>query len=109
MSAFLTQCKGESLFEETIYENRLRHIPYLNTMGANIQSLEKKAVIIGASQLRGRKVKATDLRAGASLLVAGMLATGTTEVSNVEHLLRGYENVVDKLNNVGADIKLIDD
>ncbi|MBR6073392.1 MAG: UDP-N-acetylglucosamine 1-carboxyvinyltransferase [Bacilli bacterium] len=109
MSAFLTQCKGESLFEETIYENRLRHIPYLTTMGANIQSLEKKAVIIGPSQLRGRKVKATDLRAGASLLVAGMIANGTTEVFNVEHLLRGYENVVDKLNDCGADIKLIDD
>ena len=109
MSAFLTQCKGESVFEETIYENRLRHIPYLTTMGANIQSLEKKAVIIGPSQLRGRKVKATDLRAGASLLVAGMIANGTTEVFNVEHLLRGYENVVDKLNDCGADIKLIDD
>ena len=109
ISAFLTQCKGESIFEETIYENRLRHIPYLTTMGANIQSLEKKAVIIGPSQLRGRKVKATDLRAGASLLVAGMIATGTTEVSNVEHLLRGYENVVDKLNDCGADIKLIDE
>ena len=109
MSAFLTQCKGESVFEETIYENRLRHIPYLTTMGANIQSLDKKAVIIGPSQLRGRKVKATDLRAGASLLVAGMIATGTTEVFNVEHLLRGYENVVDKLNDCGADIKLIDE
>jgi len=109
MSTFLTQCKGESLFEETIYENRLRHIPYLNTMGANIQSWEKKAVIIGATPLRGRKVKATDLRASASLLVAGMIATGTTEVDNVEHILRGYENLVDKLNNVGADIKLIDD
>lgn len=109
ISAFLTQCKGESMFEETIYENRLRHIPYLTTMGANIQSLDKKAVIIGPSQLRGRKVKATDLRAGASLLVAGIIATGTTEVSNVEHLLRGYENVVDKLNDCGADIKLIDE
>ena len=109
MSAFLTQCKGESIFEETIYENRLRHIPYLTTMGANIQSWEKKAVIIGDTPLRGRKVKATDLRAGASLLVAGMIASGTTEVSNIEHLLRGYENLVKKLNNVGADIKLIDE
>lgn len=109
MSTFLTQCKGESLFEETIYENRLRHIPYLTTMGANIQSWEKKALIIGPTQFRGRKVKATDLRAGASLLVAGMIATGTTEVFNVEHLLRGYENVVNKLNDCGADIKLIDD
>ena len=109
MSAFLTQCKGESLFEETIYENRLRHIPYLTTMGANIQSWEKKAIIIGPKQLRGRKVRATDLRAGASLLVAGMIATGTTEVYNIEHILRGYENLVDKLNACGADIQLIDE
>jgi UDP-N-acetylglucosamine 1-carboxyvinyltransferase len=109
MSAFLTQCKGESLFEETIYENRLRHIPYLTTMGANIKSWDKKAVIIGNTQLKGRKVKATDLRAGASLLVAGMIANGITEVDNIEHLLRGYENLVHKLNTVGADIKLIDE
>jgi len=77
-------------------------------MGANIQSWEKKAIIIGPKQLRGRKVRATDLRAGASLLVAGMIATGTTEVYNIEHLLRGYENLVNKLNACGADIKLID-
>jgi len=109
MSAFLTQCKGESLFEETIYENRLRHIPYLTTMGANIQSWERRAVIIGATPLRGRKVKATDLRAGASLLVAGMIASGKTEVYNIEHILRGYENLVDKLNNVGAKIELVDE
>jgi UDP-N-acetylglucosamine 1-carboxyvinyltransferase len=109
MSAFLTQCKGESLFEETIYENRMRHIPYLTTMGANIQAWERRAVIIGATPLRGRKVKATDLRAGASLLVAGMIATGKTEVYNIEHILRGYENLVDKLNNVGAKIELVDE
>lgn len=109
MSAFLTQCKGESLFEETIYENRMRHIPYLTTMGANIQAWERRAVIIGATPLRGRKVKATDLRAGASLLVAGMIANGKTEVYNIEHILRGYENLVDKLNNVGAKIELVDE
>ena len=109
MSAFLTQCKGESVFEETIYENRLRHVPYLMSMGARIQSWDKKAIIFGPTKLKGRKVKATDLRAGASLLVAGMIATGITEVFNIEHLLRGYENLVDKLNACGADIKLIDD
>jgi UDP-N-acetylglucosamine 1-carboxyvinyltransferase len=78
-------------------------------MGANIKSWDKKAVIIGNTQLKGRKVKATDLRAGASLLVAGMIANGITEVDNIEHLLRGYENLVHKLNTVGADIKLIDE
>ena len=90
MSTFLTQCEGESLFEETIYENRLRHVPHLNSMGANIQAFDKKAIIMGKTPLVGKKVKATDLRAGASMLVAGLIATGTTEIQNIEHLLRGY-------------------
>lgn len=109
MSTFLTQCDGESLFEETIYENRLRHIPHLNSMGADIKAFEKNAIIRGKTDLSGRKVKATDLRAGASMLVAGMIATGKTEIYNIEHLLRGYERIVDKLNNVGANIKLVDE
>ena len=109
ISTLLTQCKGESIFEETIYENRLRHVPYLNGMGAKINALDKKAIVSGPTPLVGRKVKATDLRAGASMLVAGMIATGTTTVTNVEHLLRGYERIVDKLNNVGAKIKLVDE
>lgn len=109
MSTFLTQCDGESLFEETIYENRLRHIPHLNSMGADIKAFEKNAIIRGKTNLSGRKVKATDLRAGASMLVAGMIATGKTEIYNIEHLLRGYERIVDKLNNVGANIKLVDE
>lgn len=108
MSTFLTQCIGESVFEETIYENRLRHVPHLNSMGANIKTLDRKAIVIGPTSLVGRHVKATDLRAGAAMLVAGMIARGTTTITNIEHLLRGYEKIVDKLNNVGADIKLID-
>lgn len=109
MSTFLTQCEGESLFEETIYENRLRHVPHLNSMGANIQAFDKKAIIIGKTPLVGKKVKATDLRAGASMLVAGLIATGTTEIQNIEHLLRGYERIVEKLESVGVNIKLIDE
>ncbi len=109
MSTFLTQCEGESLFEETIYENRLRHIPHLNSMGANIQAFDKKAIIMGKTPLVGKKVKATDLRAGASMLVAGLIATGTTEIQNIEHLLRGYERIVEKLESVGVNIKLIDE
>lgn len=108
ISTFLTQCNGESIFEETIYENRLRHIPHLNSMGANIKALDKKAIVIGKTPLVGKKVKATDLRAGASMLIAGMIATGTTTIYNIEHLLRGYEKIVIKLNNVGANIKLLD-
>ena len=109
MSTFLTQCEGESLFEETIYENRLRHVPHLNSMGANIQAFDKKAIIMGKTPLVGKKVKATDLRAGASMLVAGLIAIGTTEIQNIEHLLRGYERIVEKLESVGVNIKLIDE
>ena len=109
MSTLLTQCEGESLFEETIYENRMRHIKHLNAMGASIRQFEKTAIIKGKTHLVGRKVVATDLRAGASMMVAGMIAQVTTTIKNIEHILRGYENIVDKLSNVGADIKLIDE
>ena len=109
MSTLLTQCEGESLFEETIYENRMRHIKHLNAMGASIRQFEKTAIIKGKTPLAGRKVVATDLRAGASMMGAGMIAKGTTTITNIEHILRGYENIVDKLSNVGADIKLIDE
>ena len=98
-----------NLFEEPIYENRLRHIPHFNNMGADIKAFDKTAIVRGPSKLVGRKVKATDLRAGASMLVAGMIAEGTTTIYNIEHLLRGYEKLVDKLNNVGANISLIDE
>ena len=108
MSTYLTQCEGESTFEETIYENRLRHIPHLVSMGAHINAFDKKAVITGATKLHGTKVKATDLRAGASMLVAGLIADRITSISNIEHLLRGYERIVDKLNGVGASIQFTD-
>lgn len=108
MSTLLTQCEGECLFEETIYENRMRHIPHLNDMGANIKLFDRSAIIKGPTPLKGRTVEATDLRAGAAMLVAGMIAEGTTIISNIEHLLRGYENIVEKLSRVGANIKIID-
>ncbi len=106
MSTLLTQCDGESLFEETIYENRMRHIKHLNAMGASIKLFDKKAVIKGKTPLVGREVIATDLRAGAAMLVAGMIAEGTTIITNIEHILRGYENIVGKLSSVGAEIKI---
>ena len=109
MSTLLTQCKGESLFQETIYENRMRHIPHLTEMGANIKTFDNNAVIKGKTKLKGREVIATDLRAGAAMMVAGMIAKGTTTITNIEHILRGYENIVDKLSNVGGDIRLIDE
>ena len=105
----LGQPMSTLLFQETIYENRMRHIPHLNEMGANIKTFDNNAVIKGKTKLRGREVIATDLRAGAAMMVAGMIAKGTTTITNIEHILRGYENIVDKLSNVGADIKLVDE
>lgn len=109
MSTLLTQCEGECLFEETIYENRMRHIQHLNAMGADIKLFDKSALINGKTELTGKTVVATDLRAGAAMLVAGMIAEGTTTVSNIEHLLRGYEKIVEKLSAVGANIKIIEE
>lgn len=109
MSALLTQCEGESFFEETIYENRMRHIKHLNAMGANIKLFDRSAIITGKTPLIGRSVVATDLRAGAAMLVAGMIAEGTTVISNIEHILRGYENIVEKLSQVGASVKIIEE
>jgi UDP-N-acetylglucosamine 1-carboxyvinyltransferase len=108
-STILTQCEGECLFEETIYENRMRHIKHLNSMGAKIKLFDRSAVIDGPTPLKGRTVIATDLRAGAAMLVAGLIAEGTTTISNIDHLLRGYENIVEKLSTVGANIKIIEE
>lgn len=106
VTTILTQCEGTSTLEETIYENRFQNVPYLNKLGANIEIDEKQIHIKGKTELVGKTVEATDLRAGACLVLAGLLASGTTKVANIEHVLRGYENIVQKLTDVGADIKL---
>lgn len=106
VTTLLTQCEGTSTLEETIYENRFQNIPYLNKLGANIEIDGKQIHIKGKTELVGTTVEATDLRAGACLVLAGLLASGTTKVANIEHVLRGYENIVQKLTDVGADIKL---
>lgn len=106
LTPLLTMCNGRSKIEETIYENRFMHIPYLNQMGADIRVKNQTSTIIGPTKLIGSDVIATDLRAGASLVIAGLMAEGTTKITNVEHILRGYENIVEKLLDVGADIEL---
>ena len=106
VTTLLTQCEGTSTLEETIYENRFQNVPYLNKLGANIEIDGKLIHIKGKTELIGTTVEATDLRAGACLVLAGLLANGTTKVTNIEHVLRGYENIVQKLTDVGADIKL---
>ena len=106
VTTLLTQCEGTSTLEETIYENRFQNVTYLNKLCANIEIDEKQIHIKGKTELVGTTVEATDLRAGACLVLAGLLASGTTKVVNIEHVLRGYENIVQKLTDVGADIKL---
>ena len=106
LSVFLTQCKGSSKITETIYENRFMHVPYLNKMGADIIVKEQEATINGITPLKGEEVTATDLRAGAALIIAGLIAKGKTTINDVEHILRGYEGIIEKLSNTKADIKL---
>ena len=108
LTPLLTMCNGRSKIEETIYENRFMHIPYLNQMGADIRVKNQTSTIIGPTKLTGTDVVATDLRAGASLVIAGLMAKGTTKITNVEHILRGYENIVEKLQGVGANLELKD-
>ena len=106
LTPLLTMCKGQSKIEETIYENRFMHIPYLNQMGADIRIKNQTSTIIGPTKLTGADVIATDLRAGAALVIAGLMAKGTTRITNVEHILRGYENIVEKLLDVGAKLEI---
>ncbi len=109
LTALLTLCNGTSTIEETIYENRFKNVKYLNTMGANIKINKNgnKITIKGSSKLKGKSVIATDLRAGACMLLAALSATGTTTISDIEHVLRGYEDIIGKLTSVGAKIKFI--
>lgn len=107
MATLLTQAVGKSIINETIWENRFLNLNELNKMGATTELLSNsKAVIVGPTKLNGKKVKATDLRAGASLVIAGLVADGKTTIENADYILRGYEGIVDKLTNVGAKIKL---
>ncbi len=105
---FLTRCRGISTVEETIYENRFQNIHDTNRMGANIIVRDNKvAKIKGVTPLQGKDVTATDLRGGASMLVCGLIAEGITTIDNIKYILRGYDNICDKLSKVGAKIELI--
>ena len=109
ITTLLTQCNGTSILEENIYENRFQNVEYLNKMGSNIKIDNKLLIINGPTKLEGKEVKATDLRAGACLVLAGLIAEGTTTITDIDHVLRGYENIIQKLTNVGAHISLIDE
>ena len=107
--AFLTTVKGASTVIETVFENRFMHVAELNRMGANIKTEGNRAMIQGGKQLEGAQVIATDLRAGAALVLAGLVAQGTTEISEIYHIERGYEKFTEKFNSLGANIFRIED
>ncbi len=103
-TSLLTKASGTSIVTDTIYSARFKHIDELRRMNANVKVEGRSAIITGPSRLQGAKVRATDLRAGAALVVAGLMAEGVTEITGLEHIDRGYSNLVDKLANLGATI-----
>ena len=109
MTPLLLKASGRGKIIDTIYEKRVNHVPELARMGADIQVLGGQIVYNGPTQLSGAPVKASDLRAGAALVTAGLMAEGQTEVTNIEFILRGYSNIIEKLSDLGADIRLIED
>ncbi len=107
--SFLTRAAGTSLVIENVWESRFQYTEELRRMGADIVIADERAIIHGVPKLLGTSVKATDLRAGAGMIIAGLMAEGFTRVENVCHIDRGYENLVDKLKNIGASIVRIDE
>ena len=108
LSTLLTVARGTSIVTETIFESRFRFMDELRRMGASIRVIETTAIITGVDQLVGARVNATDLRAGAAMVVAGLMASGVTDIGGVDYILRGYEKIDQKLNSLGAQIELID-
>ena len=109
MTPLLLKASGRGKIIDTIYEKRVNHVPELARMGADIQVLGGQIVYNGPTQISGVPVKASDLRAGAALVTAGLMAEGQTEITNIEFILRGYSNIIEKLSDLGADIRLIED
>jgi UDP-N-acetylglucosamine 1-carboxyvinyltransferase len=105
MMSMLTIAKGAGMVTETIFENRFMHVPELTRMGADITVHGSSALVRGVKKLKGADVMATDLRASVSLVLAGLVAQGTTTVHRIYHLERGYENIVGKLSSVGAKLE----
>ena len=107
--ALMTVAEGTSVFTETVFENRFMHADELRRMGANIKIDGRSAIVEGVSRLTGCKVKATDLRAGAALIIAALVAEGQTEITELQHIDRGYEDLIKKFQTIGADIVRINE
>lgn len=106
--ALMTICDGESKIQETVFENRFMHVEQLNKMGAAIATSGNRATIVGVDKLHGADVKATDLRAGAALVIAALVAEGETRISDIYHIDRGYSDQVEKFTKLGANIKRVE-
>jgi UDP-N-acetylglucosamine 1-carboxyvinyltransferase len=106
-TAYMSLANGTSTITDTIYHDRFNHVPELNRLGANINIVNNSAVVKGVDSLKGAKVMSTDLRASASLVLAGLAASGTTEVLRIYHLDRGYQRIEEKLCSLGADIERV--
>ena len=109
ITPLLLTAAGRGRIVDTIYEKRVNHVPELAKMGATISTLNDHIIYEGPNQLTGSSVKATGLRAGAALVIAGLMASGTTEITNVEYILRGYSDIIHKLTQLGADIQLVEE
>lgn len=107
MTTFLSICNGTSIVTDSVWDNRFRYVDQLIRMGASIQIEGKAAIITGVERLQAAPIKADDLRAGAAMLIAGMCAHGTTQIEEIIHIERGYENVVEKLRGIGAHISKV--
>lgn len=105
ISALLATVNGTSVIKDEIFDNRFRYVSELRRMGADISVDQKSAIIQGGEKLKGAPVIAPDLRAGAALIIAGLAAEGVTEIQDIHYIERGYENIVEKLQSLGADIK----
>ncbi|MBR5588977.1 MAG: UDP-N-acetylglucosamine 1-carboxyvinyltransferase, partial [Phascolarctobacterium sp.] len=106
--AMMVVSEGKSKVTETVFENRFMHVEELNRMGATITTSDRSANIEGPARLVGCDVRATDLRAGAAMILAGLVAEGETRIGDLYHIDRGYEDIVEKLKNLGADIERVD-
>ena len=106
--AMMVVSEGNSRVTETVFENRFMHVAELNRMGAKITTADRSANIEGPAKLVGCDVRATDLRAGAAMILAGLVAKGETRIGDLFHIDRGYEDIVEKLRNLGADIERVD-
>ncbi|HFI0443156.1 TPA: UDP-N-acetylglucosamine 1-carboxyvinyltransferase [Streptococcus suis] len=109
ITPLLLKAEGTGTITDTIYEKRVGHVQELSNMGAKIMTRSNHIVFEGPNNLVGAPVKATDLRAGAAMVIAGLMAQGRTEITNIEFILRGYSNIIEKLTELGADIQLVEE